>query len=76
MPLPLIDQNATTVACMPQKYSPASDDIVNAQADTWLAAGEIPVTQRQRGDRTQQYWLQTKMGTGVLASTTEPSKNF
>lgn len=38
VPLPLIDENVTPVACKPQKYSPMAASIVNKQSDVWHEA--------------------------------------
>eukprot|EP00752_Nemacystus_decipiens_P004058 g3716.t1 len=41
VPIPLVDENVTPVACKQQKYNPIQADIVNKQVDLWLATGVI-----------------------------------
>ena len=36
VPIPLIDENVTPVACRQQQYNPIQAEIVNKQADLWL----------------------------------------
>ena len=41
VPIPLIDENVSPVACRQQQYNPVQKDIVNKQVDLWFATGVI-----------------------------------
>lgn len=41
VPIPLVDEDFTPVACKQQQYNPIQAKISNKQADLWLATGVI-----------------------------------